>query len=267
MTRRETGWRWKVAARDQNPELDLRYEPGHWGDVLKGAWACVLARELARPDRPLALLDPFAGAPDWPLTEAAAERLAPLAELPGVVEQQPFLEVGRFASTARLVTTCCPTRPSVFDRDPARRGRWDRADDAAVLAVEDGAQALTRHAAAAELVLVDPYDLFEEWSRLVPPALGAPPAAAVLFYLFNKAPRGAGRFAAYRRLRDDLDRRLGDERSLLVGRVPGDAVLPRAWHEVLAVVPRERAPSLREALRGATLPLARHLQEAGSFEG
>ena len=47
MTPRDTGWRWKVADAGSNPQLDLRYEPGHWGDVLKGAWAVVLARWLA----------------------------------------------------------------------------------------------------------------------------------------------------------------------------------------------------------------------------
>ena len=40
-------WSWKVADRDKNQDLNLRYEPGNWGDVIKGVWALATARAVA----------------------------------------------------------------------------------------------------------------------------------------------------------------------------------------------------------------------------
>ena len=85
----------------------------------------------------------------------------------------------------------------------------------------------------------------------------------MLAYLFNKAPRSPAAFKRYRDLRAGLD--LG-ERGLLVGRMPSDAVLPRAWHEVLLVAPRDLLAQTRAELRAIAEGLTRSLALPGAFE-
>ena len=117
---RDTGWSWKTEDPEQNRGLELRYEPGAWGDLLKSAWAVLVADALrgARPG-PLRLLDPFAGAPDYPLVPASAERLEglPAPRLNQLLA--PHLARGRFPSTARLILDAWgEASAEVFDADP-----------------------------------------------------------------------------------------------------------------------------------------------------
>ena len=56
------------------------------------------------------------------------------------------------------------------------------------------------------------------------------------------------------------------ERVVRVGRVPSDAVLPRAFHEVLLVGPADLVEPLDETLREATCALSRHVGDMGAWE-
>ena len=89
--------------------------------------------------------------------------------------------------------------------------------------------------------------------------------AVVLFYLYNKAPRGASAHRRYEQLRARLARLAGD-RAVVVGRLPSDALLPRAWHEVLAVLPTDRAPALAGRAGPVTEELAAALAREGAVE-
>src|SRR5262245_14809337 len=74
------GWRWRVPEQAANKDLRLLYEPGNWGDILKGLWAVLAARAIiqARGRNELRYFDPFAGSPTYPLVEASRRRLEAL---------------------------------------------------------------------------------------------------------------------------------------------------------------------------------------------
>jgi hypothetical protein len=269
--RRRTGWSWKVADTGANEELGLLYEPGTWGDVLKALWVLPLAEALAARGA-VRILDPFAGAATYPLVQATADRLvaAPDVGLDDALE--PHLQAGRFPSTGVLALEAARAAGAeasarVFDVDARRRERWRGHEGVELLEVTAGDEALERHGAGADLLLVDPYDLFERRDRLVPGAFAScGPEACVLLYLFNKAPRGAKAHRAYRDLRARLDEAKGAGRRVLVGRIPSDAVLPRAYHEVLLACPGPLVEALEPTLKQRTLRLSRHLCDAGAFE-
>lgn len=266
---RDTGWSWKSEEPGANAGLNLRYEPGGWGDLFKSAWALVIADALAagQPTGPLELLDPFAGAPDYPLLEPVRERLEGLAA-PDLLEAVAA-HGERFPSTARLILERWGerARAQVFDLDDERRAGWGGRPGVEVLALSDGAEALgPPPEAPPTLVHVDPYDLFERFEGLLHLGLEAGPC--VLFYLFNKAPRSVKARNRYLDLRARLGRLLeGDPRQLLVGRVPSDAVLPRAYHELLLVAPAELCALLREPLGKLSRELHAQVALAGAFEG
>lgn len=276
---RDTGWSWKTEDPEQNAGLHLRYEPGAWGDLLKSAWALGVADALRDAQAgPLKLLDPFAGAPVYPLVEASAARLEGLPA-PRLRELlAPYVARGLFPSTARLVLDAWgEANAEVFDADPVRRAAWEDFGGEGrvrVAAASDGQEVLEARpdvgAGPPDLVHVDPYDLFERFEGLFPAALGAGPL--VLFYLFNKAPRSARAHARYRDLRARLERLVGREpsasrRRILVGRIPSDARLPRAFHELILVGSEPLLRTVEPDLRSLTLDLHAFVSAAGAFEG
>src|SRR5262249_35583109 len=108
------GWRWRVPERTLNKDLHLLYEPGNWGDILKGLWAIVATRAIIeeRGLKKLHYLDPFAGAPTYPLVEASRHRLEGLP-LEGLKKlQEPYRARGLMASTAVLVRDAAMARGS-----------------------------------------------------------------------------------------------------------------------------------------------------------
>lgn len=268
-------WTWRVDSPRDNAALGLLYQPGNWGDVLKGEWALRLLDAL--PPGPLRLLDPFAGAPHWPLRDDAPAQVAasgPLADaLRFAAVQAPHRARGLLASTARLLLDAAQAAgraaaARVTDANAGRRARWSVEPHAELLPHADGHAALVAGWAEANLVLVDPYDLFERAAELLPAALAAAPQAAVLLYLYNKAPRSAALHRSYRELRAMLDALLATDvaqRRLLMGRIPSDAQLPRAFHEVLLVAPPTLAAALTPVLREVTTYLSRSLTDAGCF--
>ena len=60
--------------------------------------------------------------------------------------------------------------------------------------------------------------------------------------------------------------KLAGARGVLVGRIPSDAILPRAFHEMILVAPLATIDALREPLRETTVALSRVLGDAGAFE-
>lgn len=265
-------WSWKVEDRAQNPQLDLRYEPGCWGDVIKGLFAVAAVRALQPAD--LRLLDPFAGAPRYPRLATTAARLDLVAGLPldgpaaALVRDWRALHdvdgTDAWPSTARLAKAAAGDAGlEVFELDPARRERWAAEPWARVLPVTSGWDALGAHARA-DLTLVDPYDLDQDLPRLRG-RLGATQGVLVL-YLFNRAPRGANDLKAYRRLRDELAAGVAP-RGVVCGRLPSDAVLPRTWHEALLVAERPLLDAVRPTLERVTRALAGRIAADGAFEG
>ena len=68
-------WTWEPADVEATLGERLRYEPGNWGDLLKGVWAAAIVEHLLQGADKFFYLDPYSGAPDYPLTDAAARRL------------------------------------------------------------------------------------------------------------------------------------------------------------------------------------------------
>ncbi len=276
-------WTWKVSDRSANRDLNLLYEPGNWGDVLKGAWAVAASRGLvrARGLDTFHYLDPFAGAPAYPLVEAARRRIEGLSSNSFAEVQAPFVARGVLASTGMLVVENVRALEAsvdarVFDADAARLAGWREVPGVRILDATSGEEALEAMGSRSvprsippDLILVDPYDLFDRWSRLLPAALEAARRSAVLLYLYNKAPRGGGRERSYRAFRQALSRGLMEGKAAVaavLGRIPSDAFLPRAWHEVLLMAPADIVQTLRGALEDATHVLSRSLADAGAFE-
>jgi hypothetical protein len=266
-------WSWKDADRSANPRLRLRYEPGAWGDVLKGVWAVAVADALGRlrssQGRGLRIVDPFAGAPGYPRVAAVAERLAGLTSIDDPLvrafldraDDRGPAELPPAALLARAAASKAGAQVSLaaFDLDVTRRQAWL---DAGVepIPVTSGFDAVGQ---PADLVLIDPYDF--DWSILGPKLAARMDDALLIFYYFNKAPRDPNLLKEYKALRARMDETLG-ARALLVGRVPSDALLPRAWHELMLAGPAEVVDPLRPCLQSATLALARHISDAGVFE-
>lgn len=289
--RRRSTWTWKVADPAATARLHLRYEPGNWGDCLKGLWAVAAARAVLRAGKKKSLryLDPFAGAPAYPLVEASARRLARLPPSRFRKLQRGFARRGLWASTALAVRAACraeggSAKLRVFDLQPLHRTAWKEEEGVEVLPVAAGAEALDaelRNRNPAGLVLVDPYDFFDRWGRLLPKLVRLARRAAVLIYLYNKSPRGQGYAHQYERFRRRLagllaeasprgpstpvDRR-SPALSVLLGRLPSDAVAPRAFHEVLLMGPAGLLAPARAELQASTRGLSRLLGGLDCFE-
>ena len=265
-------WSWKVTDRAANRELGLLYEPGNWGDVIKGMWAAHITRQLvasvARSGRPeVRYLDPFAGAPTYPLLQSTVTRLEWLGSGSFLDAQDPWLRQGRLASTGLLVrqillTTRATPNVVVFDIDAARRDEWRKIDGVEIAEATSGAVVIP--GARADLILVDPYDFFETWCTHLSSVVDAARRTLVLVYLYNKSPRGGGHHRNYLRLRDKIDST--KNLSVLVGRIPSDIVLPRAFHEVILLGPADLVQPLRTELSRMTRRLACKMGTTGAFE-
>ena len=271
-------WSWKVADAATNARLHLRYEPGSWGDILKGDWAARLTRRLAKDAGPtFRYLDPFAGAPHYPLVPGARQRLDALGTTELFVQlQEPYIREERLASTALLVEGAAAragacAELSVFDLDLERRSAWERRRHTRVLADSSGEAALGRATAsgsAYDLILIDPYDFGSAWPQLLPLAVELAHRATVLIYLYNKSPRGGGHLRAYDALRRHLAKGLKrqPQTKALLGRLGADQVLPRAYHELLLLASAAQIETVATELEEAAVTFARRQAADGAFE-
>ena len=230
-------WAWKDP---QQGGLGLRYEPGNWGDILKGEWLCHWLEHW--PDqRPLRYIDPFCGQPSYPLSQATRQRI----ESAPVPAYRAWLGSDELLSSAELVR-----RVAIRRGIPMRQSLSDR----------DGDPLKTMNEAG-DLLLFDPYDFFESWPRWVSALQQWSQGSDVMIYLYNKSPRGVGQFRNYQALRQTFQ-----ALQPWVGRVAADGLLPRAWHEVWLVGPRAAGESLRSKLHRLTLELHHHVLSPGAFE-
>jgi len=272
MGRKKT-WRWRVADRSLNPALGLLYEPGNWGDVLKGEWAIRVARSLARSGA-LRVIDPYAGFAEYPAVEAARKRLEALPPCAFREAQRPFLERGALASTSRTVLETATVEGAaaeiaVFDADPVRLESWTSVPGASRLPLASGEQIVTRLDRLAEdpaLILIDPYDLFDRFELFLPGMAAAARRCAVLFYCYDKSPRGPGEGRVSLALHSEMERTFRETGGHLTGRIPADAGLARAYHEVFLAGPPALLGPLAPELGQSTRLLARHLADLGCFE-
>lgn len=262
-------WSWEPEGVEASAGERLLYEPGNWGDVLKGLWATAIVEELIAPSQAFAYLDPYAGAPTYPLSDAARGRLVGLSPSRFREHLSSHSESGRWPSTATLVRDVCvardvPYRALLFDADPRRRRAWSDlgVDGVDVADVTSGEELLDERNVAAwrgaepGLIVVDPYDLFDHWGRWLPRIERIAAETPVLAYLYDKSARGAGHGDQYRRLSDRLARVRDGGLGVLVGRVAADAVRPRAHHVVLCVARTESTERLQRALEDASTTLA-----------
>ncbi|MBI4615647.1 MAG: hypothetical protein HY720_18665 [Planctomycetes bacterium] len=274
-------WTWRVGDPGESAAPGLLYEPGNWGDVLKGTWAVLVAGELLSGGaRPLRFADPFAGAPVYPLVTGSRERFEEAAGTAYAESQGPFAARGELASSGALVAEVARRYgpgmldAAVFDADPGRRAAWQGRDGVRVLEIQDGWLALSPGSLAdRDLVLLDPYDLDrpENWKPALPRlAALASSGVHLLLYFYNRSPRGPRHLAGYRRFRDALERAFGGEPALL-GRVPTDGLFPRAWHEMILVPGRgarvDFGPALTQRLAEATETIAWRIVRPGCVEG
>ena len=261
-------WTWRVGSPQQNADLGLLYEPGNWGDILKGTWAGLIAARIPAGEegRPLLVLDPWCGAPEYPLLEASARRLDWLGSCTFIDLQRSWLEERKVASTGLLVRESLRARGlkvrlEVFDSDPARLGKWGAVEDAGSLSITSGEQALQDD--GADLVLVDPYDYLAGWEETLPLLAGLARSAVVLVYIYNRSPRGGEPTRNYERFRRELDK---TGCAYLSGRIGSDIILPRAFHEMLLLAPPAFISSLEGELGKATRQLACKMSTSGCFD-
>ncbi|MBI3831865.1 MAG: hypothetical protein HY291_20250 [Planctomycetes bacterium] len=260
-------WTWKTADPALNARLHLKYEPGNWGDVLKGAWLVPLARAVAQNAgrRPVRYLDPFAGAPSYPLLDASAKRLEQLPSGEHAERVRVFAQRGEWPSCALLardtLLACGATlKLSVFDAHELARKAWAGIPETEVLNVNSGEDAFERRRRerlAPDLVLVDSYDFFDHWGGLLAELCSLSRKVPVLVYIFNTAPRGAGYASQYERLRKKLAEWGAAQSPVLLGRLPYDKIETRAHHEVILLAPSAFTKGISEELKIITEELAR----------
>lgn len=254
-----TAWSWKDGDVALNPELNLLYEPGNWGDILKSLWAVEVVSKLAGE---LCVLDPFSGALDYPCTDATRARLKGSALAPFRTLQKDYLKRARLASTGRLIQDAArqrglPVHSVIAEVDPARRATWDgQAEPSEKPALDLLNQASKRF----QLIHWDPYDFFEQWSHALPRLSDAGHKIPVLIYVYNKAPRGVGQMRNYQQMRERI------QGSALFGRVPADGFLPRAFHEMILLAPPALLESVAGTLSALTAKLHRHITDPSCFE-
>lgn len=216
----------------------LLYEPGNWGDILKCSWAITISCWLVKNGvGAFRYADPFAGAPVYPLSEGSSRRLEPFANSALTSVLAPFLFEDLWPSTASVVLQATQGAENatytVYDRDAARRSAWESSPQTIILPLQSGYDVLTCTMPGSEgLLLLDPYDLLADWREIMDSLLKAAESTSLLLYIYNRSARGAEHLRNYRDFRNALQDGLGAHPKLL-GRIPADAFLPNAHHEMI----------------------------------
>jgi hypothetical protein len=249
-------WKWRDPDHGLNPQLRLKYEPGGWGDVLKGEWAISIVEDLrSRLNVPLTYVDPFAGARSYAITPAVRARLWPPTESSPSLRYFESQDESEIYSTAGLIERLCQGawQPFLAEIDQQRRATWPACSDLSP-------EALLTQSESAHLVMWDPYDFHHHWSTWLPRLQSRARQQVVMIYLFNRAPQGVSQMRQY----ESLLSRLGRE-DLCLGRVPADARLPRAYHEVIVLGANFLSSSCRALLHQRTVELNAWLARQGCW--
>jgi hypothetical protein len=250
------GWSWKDPERELNANLRLKYEPGGWGDILKGEWVAALTEATLQD--PYVYLDPFCGGRSYALTQAVEQRIANCPADLYRERQAPWLQKGQLGSTASLVEQICARagvcwQPHFGEADPVRRATWSGEP------VE--LESLLSSVERADLLLWDPYDFHYHWPRWLPILLERSRREVVAIYLFNRSPQGSSQLRNYRSMLE----RIGAHPYWL-GRVAADLVLPRAYHEMLVLGTEHLNPDCGKRLQNVTRELARWQATRGCWQ-
>lgn len=267
-------WQWKEK---DGSSGGLLYEPGNWGDIIKGEWLLRVLRFLTRSgnaESPLDYLDPFAGMPDYPVSDACRGRISALPEgllLPAAVRD--YVGRGRWPGSCTLAADffaqataaggAMLPRLMVYDKDEKRCGLLGAQAHFSVQAVASGWELLPP-SSAYRLVLVDPYDFLAEWQAMLPRVLRTIRRSPVLLYVYNRSGRGKGQLQDYRRMRAAL-RDAGVH--AYWGRVAADSFLPDCWHEMFFFPVADTAgySELSQELEFATRAVEGAVRDAGVF--
>ena len=245
-------WHWKVTDRSLNEQMGLLYEPGNWGDLLKSVVVMEVVKQLDTNSTrsPWRILDPFAGRPHYPLIPSAARRLEKITCLELMDVLSPGLEEGRFPGTGHLVQLAAQAKGHdaevlVFDINDQFLESWKDIPFTRQLRITSGYEALILDEAfEMDLVILDPYDLFDHWKEAITKSLPLARKRPVLLYLYNKSPRGEGFQQYYKAFRKALEEGL-ENSAMIQGRVPADRHLPRAFHEVILMGPSSFVEGVR----------------------
>lgn len=260
-------WQWKEK---DGSSGGLLYEPGNWGDIIKGEWLLQLLHDPAfATGLCRSYLDPFAGMLEYPASCGCRERLALLPEslfLPQAV--RAYLDRGVWPAACTLAADCLPigaAKLKVYDKDERRRLLLAESERFLVVGAGCGYELL----ASAEphgLVLVDPYDFLAEWHEMLPRVLGTAQRSPLLLYVYNRAGRSRAQMQEYRRFRGALRK---EGQSAWWGRVAADPFLPDCWHEMFffpaALSHTFERENLAASLQTATLRINEALYRAGIF--
>ncbi len=261
-------WQWKIADPDATQGMGLLYEPGNWGDLFKGLWLKPLV-DLFPSDTPNTYIDPFAGRPHYPLIKPSAERLLKTFSNTPPKSISKHLAAGKLPSTASwFLEECCLQKLSwkakVFDLSEEARQQWLGESKVELLPLEDGYQSLKlEEIETADFLLFDPYDFFDTWRDPLPRLFELSHSTLILIYMFNKAPRGAGYFQNYRALKRTLENELQSNplSEMFWGRCPQDSTLPRAYHDLILLGPKDLvrrvSPELKEITHSFSQMIAR----------
>lgn len=262
-------WTWK--AKD-GALGGLLYEPGNWGDLLKALWLTIFV-DWSREGIDGGIrryVDPFAGAPAYPLGAQTKSRFlaAGLAELSPI--EAEFLEKGLWPSSASLFRLHSPAPMLVFDADAERLARWRDFPGAVVADAVDGWAALRAEdsLAGSDLVLADPYDFMGEWRENADALLSRAASCTLLLYVYNRSARKAEHFREYRAFRGYVDEKTGG--GYLFGRAASDPFLPSCHHEMFLFPSPEVAAGpafsrLAGALENGTLRLDEAMRRLSVF--
>lgn len=262
-----TPWNWK--SKDGN-KGGLLYESGNWGDLLKLLWLTAIARWKGLRGQ-VDYFDPFAGDVDYPLGRKTGFRFSRAGTAGLDYIRRPFVDRGRWPSSASAMACLGLGGLEVFDADPDRRGNWARADAVRVLDADSGWTLLReREPEPSGLWLLDPYDFLAEWRDVLPTVVKKANGVSVLLYIYNRSARREEAFRDYRMFRNALDDLRGDAPKCL-GRVAADGFLPRSHHEMLFLPGPDDAgrPDFADLLRDleeASVRLTRALRGAEVFE-
>lgn len=272
-------WNWKDKA---GQTAGLLYEPGNWGDMLKGIWVTRIVRSMAAmPGMAWEYRDVFAGAMDYPLTRKTLIRLALLSDtlLPACAES--MVASGRWPSAASLAHAAAQEasgmekgtsfRWVVMDGDDERAASYEACSWCEKILIGNGWEsALNDAASASTLLVLDPYDCLAGAEQALGTIRARLPECSLLLYVYNRSGRGGEYLRAYRAFRNALDDIREDAR-MLVGRVAADGFLPTAHHEMI-FLPHATTWSgaavdaLTKRLAAETAQLSQVISQNGVFE-
>ena len=256
-------WEWKD--RD-GARGGLLYEPGNWGDILKGEWLLCVAGHLCGQTRKArragrGYLDICAGLPYYPATRNTLRRAETLPEglLIGRAAQRS-LAAGRWPGAARLAAECFAAEGvRVCDADPQRREMLALEPDFDLLEeCADGWSLLPPESDYA-LVLADPYDFLARWRECLAALTQTARRMPVLLYVYNRSGRGQEQLREYRRFRGAL-RYTGVGGAF--GRVGADSFIPECWHEMFLLSGEGAEPADFAALRAKLLHATQMVNQA-----